>query len=418
MIDYSKLPRHKILCIDMKSFYASCECVLRGLDPLTTHLAVIGDRKISSSVVLAATPKMKIDYGIKTGNRLFEIPQYSHIHIVEARMAQYLNLSIRINRLLNQFAPLEAIHTYSVDEFWICVDGTERLFGDSWQIAEKIKTKIFKQYRLPCCIGIGPNKFLAKVILDIEAKKQDIAECQYEDVPHKLWPQEVEKIWGIGKRMRKNLNRLGILTLGHLAHFPREQLIKKFGIIGEQLYWHAWGVDLSPVKNNYPYLDQKGIGQGITLATTYQKTSEIKTVILELCEEIARRAREVKKVGRTISLGLGYSYTQGKRKIMYSYTLPQPTNITLEIYNACIKLFEENYAGNGVKSIQITLTNLFFDKAIQLSLFEDKIKNHELGYAVDKIRAKYGSTALLRGQSYTSGGVMQDRAKKIGGHRA
>ncbi|MGI6225141.1 MAG: UV damage repair protein UvrX, partial [Peptococcales bacterium] len=139
MLDYSNLPHHNVLCIDMKSFYASCECVARGLDPLNTYLAVIGDKKYSGSIVLAASPKMKQDYGIKTGSRLFEIPRNPKIHLAEARMALYLEQSLHINRLLNEFVPLEAIHVYSVDESWICVDGTERLFGDRWEIAKKIK---------------------------------------------------------------------------------------------------------------------------------------------------------------------------------------------------------------------------------------------------------------------------------------
>ena len=158
-VDYSVLPRHNVLCIDMKSFYASCECVLRGLDPLTAYLVVLGDSNYRGSIVLASSPKMKTDYGIKTGNRLFEVPRDPKIHVVEARMALYLEQSLEIARLLNEFAPPEAIHVYSVDEAWICVDGMERGLGNRWEIAQKIKDSIYERFGLPACIGIGPNKF-------------------------------------------------------------------------------------------------------------------------------------------------------------------------------------------------------------------------------------------------------------------
>ncbi|MGI6227658.1 MAG: DNA polymerase thumb domain-containing protein, partial [Peptococcales bacterium] len=321
-------------------------------------------------------------------------------------------------RLLNEFVPLEAIHVYSVDESWICVDGTERLFGDRWEIAKKIKGAIEARFGLPTCIGIGPNKFLAKVILDIAAKKNGIAECRYEDVPDKLWPQPVEKAWGVGRRMKRNLNQMGILTLGHLAHYPLEQLKKRFGVIGEQLYWHAWGVDLSPVTGYHPTNYQKGFGHGITLLRDYNKAAEIKTVILELCEEVARRAREVKMAAKTVSLGLGYSHEAPGGGFFRSFTREEPTNITMEIYEVCLILFTKNYQGEVVRQVHVSLTNLVPDNAVQLNLFEDRVKSHKLGFVVDKVRAKFGSASLLRAQSYTEGGIMPDRAQKIGGHKA
>jgi DNA polymerase V len=418
MVDYSVLPRHNVLCIDMKSFYASCECVLRGLDPLTAYLAVIGDSEYRGSIVLASSPRMKKEYGIKTGSRLFEIPKDSKIHVVEARMALYLEQSLKITRLLNEFAPPETIHVYSVDEAWICVDGMERGLGNRWEIARKIKNSIYERFGLPSCIGIGPNKFLAKVILDIEAKQTGIAECRYEDVQTKLWPQPVEKAWGIGRRMKRNLNQMGILTIGHLANYPLEQLKKRFGIMGEQLYWHAWGVDLSPITGYHPTKGQKGFGHGMTLLRDYKKKEEIKTVILELCEEVARRAREAKMAGRTVSLGLGFSDRERGGGFFHSCTRSEPTNITIEIYDVCLGILDKYYQNETVRQVHLSLTNLAPERAIQLNLFEDRLKKHKLGFVVDQVRAKYGSASLLRAPSYTTGGIMPDRAQKIGGHKA
>ncbi|MFZ5946246.1 MAG: DNA polymerase thumb domain-containing protein [Bacillota bacterium] len=418
MIDYGTLPKHDVLCIDMKSFYASCECAARQVDPLNAYLAVIGDKSYSGSIVLASTPRMKKEYGIKTGSRLFQIPKDPKIHLVEARMALYLNQSVQITRFLNEFAPLEAIHTYSVDEFWLCSNGTHKLFGDKWELAEKIKKGIYERFKLPCCIGIGPNKFLAKVILDVEAKEKGIAECRYEDVSRKLWSQPVEKIWGIGRRMKRRLNMMGILTLGHLANYPLDQLNKVFGILGDQLYWHAWGIDLSPVTAGSEVDVQKGFGHGITLLRDYKNIEEIKTVILELSEEIARRARQAKMAGKTVSLGLVYSYGVGRGGFFRSSTQQLATNITVEIYQTALKILSNNYSGEAVRQVHLSLTNLSLDRAIQLSLFDDRLKAHNLGYAIDEIRNKFGSKSLLRAQSYTRGGIMPDRTKKIGGHKA
>ncbi|NLW24303.1 MAG: DNA polymerase IV [Clostridia bacterium] len=419
MIDYTLLPEHRILCIDIKSFYASCECVARGLDPLNSYLAVIGDKNIASSIVLAASPKLKKDFGIKTGSRLFEIPRQPFIHLAEARMSYYLEMSMKVINLLNNFVPLEFIHIYSVDECWVCLDGTEKLWGDTWTAAQKIKNAIFQELGLPCCIGIGPNKFLAKVILDVEAKKSPlgIAECRYKDVPHKLWDKPVEQIWGIGSRMKRNLNNMGIITLGDLAHYPLPQLKKRFGIMGEQLYNHAWGIDLSPVTSSNYQEQQKSFGQGITLARDYTRLNEIQTVILELCEEVTRRMRQFKKCGKTVSLALRYGYSHGGG-FHSAHTITTPTNITKDIYNTCLHILKENYRGQPVRKIYVTVGNLTDDQTIQTALFQDRLKEHKIGYIQDEIRQKFGNDAILRAVSFTGGGTMLERAKKIGGHKA
>src|SRR5699024_6089681 len=216
-MDYSHYPRNDILCIDMRSFYASVEAVKRNLDPMKTMLAVVGDLKRPGSIVLAASPALKEKYGISNVSRYFDIPDDPDIHIVPARMADYLHVSLKITKLIHNYAPKEAIHPYSIDEIWVTVNGLERLFGDRRQIAEKIKAEIMESFGLTAAIGIGDNKFLAKVVMDLHAKKEGIAECSYEDVEEKLWPFPIEKIWGIGSRMKRNLNRMGIVTLGQLA---------------------------------------------------------------------------------------------------------------------------------------------------------------------------------------------------------
>lgn len=418
MIDYRTLPRHHVLCLDMKSFFASCECVRRGLDPEEAYLAVVGDVHRSGSVVLAATPRLKKEYGIGTGKRLFDVPRHPFIHIVPPSMRYYLHQSMEVTRLLRRFVPEEAIHPYSIDEWWICIDGMEHLQGDAWTIARRIRAAIYQELGLPSSIGIGPNKFLAKVILDIEGKHTGLASCSYEEVAQKLWPQPVQRIWGIGPRLAKHLHQMGIRTLGHLAHTPRDILTKKFGVIGHQLYYHAWGIDLSPVMNTGPHATPKSFGHSITLLRDYQDPEEIRTIILELAEEVARRAREARMVGRTVHLGIGYSYKEQRRGFHSSRTMEQPTNVTLDLYHTCLELFQTYYTGETVRRVSVALSQLSADEPVQLDLFEDVLKKRALGYVMDDIRRKHGSAALLRARSYTSGGVMRERTKKIGGHWA
>jgi DNA polymerase V len=416
-IDYSNLPRHNVIFVDMKSFFASIEAVERNLDSLKTLLVVVGDRNRSGSMVLASTPAMKAKFGIKTGSRLYEVPKIRGIQIVEARMGFYLQKSLEITNILTRFAPWDSIHQYSIDEAAIYIGNSKKLFGTPRQVAKIMQKTIYEETKLLSCYGIGPNKFLAKVILDTLGKKQGIAECQYEDVPKLIWPLPLSQVWGIGKRMEKKLNAMNIYTLGELAHYPLELLRKKFGVIGEQLYWHAHGIDLSPVTYDQDFSIQKGIGKGITLLRDYEDIEEIKTVILELCEDTAMRAREEKLAARTISLAIGYSQYDGGGGFHRSKTIEMATNITMNIYRVCLLLLHKHYSGRIVRSIHVSLSNLEKDESIQMNLFEDEYKQRTLGYVMDQIRNKYGSTAILRGRSYTKGGTTIARSHTLGGHK-
>ncbi|RLL45144.1 DNA polymerase IV [Oceanobacillus piezotolerans] len=416
-MDYSLYPRNDVLCIDMRSFYASVEAIKLGLDPMEDLLAVVGDPSRSGSIVLAASPALKKKYGISNVSRFFELPDDPNIHIVPAHMADYLQVSMEITKLINQYAPKEAIHQYSVDEVWVTVNGLEKLFGNRFEVAQKIKEDILYHFGMTASIGIGDNKFLAKVVMDLHAKKIGIAECRYEDVKEKLWPFPIEKIWGIGSRMKRNLNRMGIVTLGQIANYDVKQLKKRFGIMGEQIYFHAWGIDLSPVYGNFTKTEQKGFGHGIALLRDYTK-DEVEVCILDLCEEACRRARRANKVGKTIHLGIAYSKHTGDG-FSRSKSIELPTNVTMDVYRVCVQLFHEFYDGySKIRHVYVTLTNLFDKGETQLELFEDRAKRTDIGYVMDTIRDKYGSTAILRASSYTEAGVTIDRSKKIGGHYA
>jgi len=414
-LDYSIYPRNDVLCIDMRSFYASVEAVRLGLDPMKVMLAVVGDPNRRGSIVLAASPMLKKTYGISNVSRFFELPNDPHIYIVKARMADYIEASVNITKLLMTYVPNEAIHVYSIDETWVTVNGLQKRFGNRWQIANRIKEDILEKFGLTCSIGIGDNKLLAKLVMDLHAKKEGIAECTYEDVETKLWPFPVEKIWGIGSRMKNNLNGMGIITLEQLAKTDLRKLKRHFGIMGEQLYWHAWGIDLSPVYGDFLNIEQKGFGHGITLLRDYSK-KEIETCILELCEEVCRRARAAKKVGRTIRLSIGYSSLSGG-SFTRAKSINYPTNVTKNMFDICMQLFRRFYDGeSAIRRVSVSLDNLSNGGQVQLSLFEDENKENAVNMVMDEIRDKYGPTSILRASSYLDAGITLDRSKKIGGH--
>ncbi|OIK12191.1 UV damage repair protein UvrX [Bacillus sp. MUM 116] len=418
MVDYSTAPQNKILCVDMKSFYASCSAVMLGLDPLSCYLVVAGNHDRQGSVILAASPRVKKEFGIKTGSRLFEIPNDSRIQVVEPRMATYLRISTEISNVFNRYVPKEAIHTYSVDESFIKVDGAVHLWGDAHTIAQKIKSDIEREFQLPCAIGIGPNMLMAKLCLDLDAKKKGIAEWAYEDVQAKLWRvSPLREMWGIGRRVEKTLNGMGIFTVGQLARYDLEKLEKKFGIMGNQLYYHAWGIDLSEL--GAPIVEgQISFGKSQILLRDYKEEEEIKHVILEMCEEVARRTRTHRKAGRTISLGIGYSQDEFGGGFHRSRTIAQPTNVTMELYRVCLELFHEHYNGKTVRQISLALGNIVDDKDLQLDLFDmNAYKKRDLGYVVDSIRSRFGAGSLLRAVSYTTAGTAKHRATLVGGHK-
>ena len=153
MYDYSVCPHYDILCIDLKSFFASVSCRLKGLDPKTTKLAVVGDTKSIGSVVLAATPELK-KLGIKTGSRLFEIPARSDIYIINPSMKIYLDYSMRITEIALKYVAPEDFHQYSVDEFFMDVTHSYKLFADSpKELAKLIKDEIYEETKIGSAIG-------------------------------------------------------------------------------------------------------------------------------------------------------------------------------------------------------------------------------------------------------------------------
>ena len=289
---YENAPQRSIICIDMRSFYASCIALLENLNVLEVPIAVIANFNQKGSVVLAASPPMKKRFNIKTGSRLFEIPDHPDIRLFEPKMEFFINMSMEITRLLNDFVPKEALHVYSVDETFVDLTGTEKLWGKPEETAKYIQSRIFDQFQIPSAVGMGPNMLMSKLALDLEGKKKGFAKWTYEDVPTKLWPvRPLSEMWGIGRRTEKSLQNMGIFSVGDLARADLKMLEQRFGVMGNQLYYHAWGIDYSTI--GAPIMKgQISYGKGQVLMRDYRNKEEILSVILEMCEDVARRARE------------------------------------------------------------------------------------------------------------------------------
>lgn len=242
LVDYSQFKNKKIICLDMKSFYASIEASRRGYDPFEIPLAVVGDVNRDGAVVLAATPALKSKYDIKTADRLYQIPKNKEIIIVEAQMELYINKSVDITEFLSNFVSPKDIQIYSVDESWLDLTSYCASTEQAIKLSYKIKKSILEKFNLYTSVGMGPNMFLAKVAMDIEGKKIGFAFWDYKDVQKKLWPVKIRKCWGIGSKTEKKLKKIGVFTVGDLAQLPPKYLENEFGILGRQLYDHSWGI--------------------------------------------------------------------------------------------------------------------------------------------------------------------------------
>lgn len=407
-----------ILCIDLRGFYASCECVMRGLDPMTTRLAVVGSLSRSGSIVLAVSPGAK-KLGIPSRCRFYELPKDKGIIMAPARMRAYLEYSQKIIQIFLKYVPMEQLHIYSIDESFLDVTDTMHLFAKTpEEMAQRILEDIKEETGLPAACGIGPNLLLAKLSLDLEAKKrpESIAYWRYEDVEEKLWPvSPLSAMWGIGKQMEKKLNDLGLYKVGDIANYDVNKLIKKFGVLGEELYYHSHGIDYSRIDVPY-HLKSKSYSIGQTLFEDYYEN--VIHVLLEQVEELGMRLRSKGKVGKTVHLSIGYSKDVGGGGFSRQVTLEEPTNLTREIYEACLYLFYKYYDGRPIRKVTVSIGRICDDTTVQLDLFHERHRERTLAYSVDKIRQKYGKSSIVRGISYLEHGTALRRAKLIGGHYA
>ncbi len=405
-----------ILLADMESFYASAE-IASNPSLSGKPVVVCGDPGKRHGIVLAASKEAKI-WGIKTGMLAGECKRLCPTAIfVRPHMKLYIDISIKITDILAQFT--DRIFVYSIDEQFLDMTGCGKLFGTPYDMAASIINEILHTTGIRCRIGIGRNPLQAKMACDRFAKKgeEGIFELSHENYARYVWPLPIKHLFGVGSRMERNLYRMGIREIGHIARLPREKLKRHWGINGEVIWLNAHGLDYSIVQNSSAG-DQKGVGNSITLPRDYRDIKEIETVLLELTEETCRRARSLCKMGRVVHLhcsGADFSFPSGFSR---QKKLPDPTASTMDIYPVLRELFKVNWDQRAIRSMGVGISQLIDDNFTQLSFFEDKDKKMRMGYAMDAIRERFGAKGLFRLSSLTSGGQLFERSKKIGGHEA
>lgn len=424
--DPSRLPVKDIMCIDCKSFYASTEAIRRAEYPLASKIAVLSRAESNGGLILAASPDTKKDYGVKLGTRKYEIRPNMDIQLVAPHMAEYIRLNYRVNQIFRQFTDDDHWFVYSVDESFIDVTHSHKLFGDNEAIAAKIQEKVFKETGIVTTIGIGPNPLMAKLALDNGAKIEAPwrATWTYQDVPETVWKiPELTDFWSIGAKTANKLERMGIHSIYEIAHSDRKLLRKKFGVLGDALYFHSWGIDYSDLAKRYvPRSDNKGYGNSQVLMRDYVIKEDIETVLFEIADQVATRLRKHRVLGEIIGIQVGFAEPNLQNQRGFSaQTRVDPTNQTNDLIRAVKYLFEKKWQGEALRNLGVRVNRISHPNSLQMSLFEDAQKydaNLRLEHTIDQIRDRYGYKSIVRGYSKTEAGTAIDRSKLVGEHQA
>lgn len=423
MFEDLRVHRH-ILCIDLMSFYASVECVERGLDPKTAMLVVADVERGEGSVTLAATPPVK-QAGLKSRGRLYEIsPKLrKQITIVKPSMQKYVDYSIKINSIYSSLFDEEDLYVYSIDETFIDITNYLMLYNTTpAKMALALKRKIFRELGLHVTIGSGPNMVLAKFALDIESKHtpNQIAMWDYDNFTEKLWPiTDFTSVWGIGRGRAKTLRSLGITSIGELAKYDLATINKKMGVIGEELVLHANGIDLSRVQDGKELEGHKSLGVGQTLQNDVFD-DDLLNIIIEMLFDTVLKMRNYGYKCHSIALSLGFNKKYYKGGVHKHYKLSTATSDYNTLKNEFTDTFNAIYPrGIGVRKISISLSGLEPNTYEQMDLFNKAApKRANLDQAMLKLRNKYGKSTIMTANSKFDQATGYERNKLIGGHNA
>ena len=379
-----------IFLVDMNAFFITCETIrnpaLKG-----NPAAVAGDPSKRSGIILAANYEARA-LGIKTTMTVNQALKLApSLQLVPPDHHYYEEVSDRVMQFLRRFSPV--IEQNSIDEAWIDMTGTEFLFGNPIDAAERIMEGLKNELQLWCSIGISSNKFLAKMASEMK-KPLGITLLNKEDVREKLWSLPVQYMYGVGLKTTEILNQMNIITIGDIALSDKDQLIKIFGKAGISMHEHANGVDNEPVSERSQD-DAKSIGKSITLSKDISDINEAKLVLMKLSDDISSIARNRSKQGHTVQISLKYTnFTTITRQCKVTRT-----NYSKEIFQAGLTLLTDSWdEKKPIRLIGIALTNFDAPQSVhQLSLFDladqnqSNKKDHRVQEALDEIRKKYGN---------------------------
>ena len=410
------------LCIDLKTFFASVECVERHLDPFTTNLVVADVERSKNSICLAITPKMKM-LGLKNRCRICDIPPNIKYIAAKPRMSLYMKYCGDIYGTYLKYFSKDDIHVYSIDEVFIDVTGYLNTYKKNPQnIAKMVIEDVYNTYGITATAGIGTNLYLAKIALDITAKHSvtNMGYLDEEKYKNELWHHKpLTDFWQVGPGTEKRLNKMRLFDMYDVAHTDQKKLFKMFGVNAEYLIDHAWGREpctIADIKKYRPKSNSISNSQILLKDYTYY---EARTVLKEMVELISLRLIKENKISNVIQLYVGYSKdiigASGGARHLENYT----SNYS-ELLKAFLNLYDETTNRNvGIRRIGVSLGNVIEDNNEQLSLFsnQEKLdKEKELELTINNLKDTMGKNIILRGINFLEGATARERNKMIGGH--
>lgn len=418
------MAKHKVILLsDCQSFYASVE---KAAHPEYKNKPVaVGDPTRMNGIVLAACPLAKAK-GVTTASRVGEaMAKCPGLVVIRPRMGTYIKVSLLISEIYQSYTDL--VEPFSIDEQFLDVTGSLSYFGGNLRdLICSIQNHVLLSTGVWTRTGIGPTKILAKTATDNYAKKaaDGIYELTFDKLESTLWTLPVQDMFMVAGKMTKNFWRMGITTIGDIARMELPEFKQRMRAtmgksqdIQAEYYWQtARGIDPAPVVPGIRH-QIKSVGHGKALRwNLYTRLTDIEVVLLELAIEVCQRARRYHYMGSVVSIAV--SETDGYKSNSYSrqMVLPEPSSLSHEIAAAAYRLFTENWNGLPISRLGISISQLIDDSVIQLTLFDDRVRAYNKERAIDQIKTRYGSRALIRASSLLESGVALERAEQIGGH--
>ncbi len=409
------------LCIDLKSFYASCECVERGIDPLTANLVVADSSRGKGTICLAVSPNMK-KLGVRNRCRVYEIPDNISYIMAKPRMKKYMEYSRKIYSVYLKYVSCCDIHVYSIDEAFLDISSYLKLYGnDVLGLVKKILKDIFDTTGITATCGIGTNMYLAKIALDIISKHSptNIGYLDEELYRKKLGNyKKLDDFWMISSGTIKRLYKHNLYCMNDISKCDERILYKEFGINAKLLIDHSRGIEtctISDIKNYKPKNRSLSNSQILFHDYDYYKA---RNVLVEMIDNLVLELVSINLYTDSVSLYIGYS-KDIERGVSVSRRI-NCTNSFKNISSILVKLYEENVNKNiPIRRIGISFNNIRKNSLKQLDIFDNYIEedmDNLLLKSINDIKSKFGSNAILRSISYVSGSNQRMRNKLVGGH--
>lgn len=413
------------ICCDLKSFYASVECVERGLDPMTARLVVADPERTEKTICLAVTPAMKA-LGVKNRCRIFEIPSGIEYITAPPRMKKYIDYAAAVYGVYLSFISKDDIHVYSIDEAFIDVTHYLELYRmNARQLAETIMREIYEKTGIRAACGIGTNLYLAKIALDITAKHSDdfIGFLDEESYRKTLWEHRpLTDFWRIGRGISERLERCGIFTMGDIARSDEETLYRRFGIDAELLIDHAWGRESATIADIKAYVPKENCLTGGQVLMRDYNFEEGELIVKEMTDALCLEMAAKGLAAESVTLNIGYSRKCGAGHSHATARLDAKSNAGNILIPLTARLYERTADRRlAIKRINITFNRVAPEAAVQCSIFDGAAssdREKSLQKAVVDIKRKYGKNSVLRAISLEKAATARERNLQIGGHKS